>query len=296
MARIADAPRARSSCACAALATLAACGGGGGAAGVDAALADANGNAPDSSGDAPDARAGALVLPPANAGLDYQLGGAYAPPGGVQIVSRDRTAAPAAGLYSICYVNGFQIQPGEEAWWKANHGDLILKDAGGTPVIDPDWNEMLIDVSTPAKRTAVASIVGDWIHQCVQTGFEAIEIDNLDSYSRSQGLLTMDDAVAAMRLFANAAHADGVPIAQKNSSELVGRKADMTTDFVVAEECNRYDECGTYTASYGAHVLVIEYRQADFDLGCKNFPQLSIVLRDLALVPLGQPGYVYAGC
>jgi hypothetical protein len=44
------------------------------------------------------------------------------------IVSRDRTASPAAGLYNICYVNGFQIQPDEEALWLAEHPDLILRD------------------------------------------------------------------------------------------------------------------------------------------------------------------------
>src|SRR5262247_2141813 len=77
-------------------------------------------------GGAADARAGMLTLPPENAGLDYQLGGAYPPPSGVQIVSRDRTASPAAGLYSICYVNGFQIQPGEAASWMKDHADLIL--------------------------------------------------------------------------------------------------------------------------------------------------------------------------
>ncbi len=275
--------------------TLAACGGAS-TGGPDATIADADPLAPDADPAAPDARTGALVLPPDNASLDYQLGGAYSPPTGVQIVSRDRTASPAAGIYNICYVNGFQIQPGEEAAWMADHPALILRDSGGQPVIDQDWNEIVIDISTPAKRTELAGVVGGWIHGCATAGFDAIEIDNLDSYSRSTGLLTMDHAVAAMRMFADAAHAEGMPIAQKNSSELVGRKADMATDFVVAEECKRYGECDTYTASYGAHVLVIEYRQVDFTAGCAAFPQLSIVLRDRDLVPKGQAGYVYDGC
>jgi hypothetical protein len=237
-----------------------------------------------------------LVLPPVNASLDYQLGGAYPPPAGVMIVSRDRNASPAAGLYNVCYVNGFQIQPDEEAMWMRDHPDLILRDAGGAPVVDPDWDEMLIDVSTPQKRTAVAAIVGGWIAGCASDGFDAIEIDNLDSFSRSGGLLAENDAVAAMRLFADAAHALGLPIAQKNSAELVGRRSEMGTDFVVAEECNRYSECGDYVASYGEHVLVIEYRRADFDAGCRDFPSLSIVLRDVDLVTPGDTGYVYEGC
>ena len=108
----------------------------------------------------------AMKLPPTNARFDYQLGGPYTPPGDVQIVSRDRNATPAAGAYNICYVNGFQIQPDEESTWLSEHPDLILRDANGNPVIDADWDEMLIDISTPAKRTAVAAVVGAWIEGC----------------------------------------------------------------------------------------------------------------------------------
>jgi hypothetical protein len=243
-----------------------------------------------------DAPGPALRLPPIDGNADYQLGGAYAPPTGVEIVSRDREAAPAAGAYNICYVNGFQIQPHEEARWLADHPELILRDGDGRPVIDADWNEMLIDVTTPAKRTAVAAIVGAWIAGCASTGFDAIEIDNLDTYARSAGRITQDDAVAMMRLFSDAAHARGLAIAQKNSAELVGRKAEMATDFVVAEECNRYRECGVFTAAYGDLVIVIEYREADFDAGCRDWPGLSVVLRDLQLVTPSQSGYRYASC
>lgn len=272
-----------------------ACGGGGGGGGDP----DGASGAPDGAGGdggLPDSGVHAFVLPPANAGLDYQLGGAYPPPAGVEIVSRDRTEAPAAGLYNICYVNGFQIQPGEEATWMVDHPELILRDTNGDPVIDPDWGEMLIDVGTPAKRTAVAAIVGEWIAGCRASGYQAVEIDNLDSYSRSQGLLTMNDAVATVALFADAAHAHDLAIAQKNSSELVPRRGEMHTDFVVAEECNRYHECDVYTGSYGDAVFVIEYRQVDFTAGCADWPNLSVILRDRDLVTPSSAAYVYDGC
>ncbi len=67
-----------------------------------------------------------LTLPPANGGLDYQLGEAYPPPSGVVVVSRDRNMSPAPGLYTICYVNGFQTQPDERAFWETDHPDLLL--------------------------------------------------------------------------------------------------------------------------------------------------------------------------
>jgi hypothetical protein len=239
---------------------------------------------------------GALALPPVNAPFDYQLGGAYTPPDGVLVVSRDRNDPPAAGLYNICYVNGFQAQPDEEDFWLDDHPDLVLRDEGGDPVIDEDWDEMLLDVGAQEKRAALAEIIGGFIEGCATSGFDAVEIDNLDSYSRSGGRLTEDDAVAAMALFSSKAHAAGLAIAQKNSAEIVGRRADLGTDFAVAEECNRYHECDVYTGAYGDHVLVIEYRTQDFEAGCDAFPNLSIVLRDVELRKEGRSGYVYDGC
>ncbi|MCM3523318.1 endo alpha-1,4 polygalactosaminidase, partial [Curtobacterium sp. P97] len=64
---------------------------------------------------------------------DSQLGGAYAPADGVTGVVRDRTAAPAEGLWSACYVNAFQTQPGADEVPE----DLLLHDAAGARVEDP---------------------------------------------------------------------------------------------------------------------------------------------------------------
>ena len=250
---------------------------------------------PDASA-ARDATAATVTLPPLDGKLDYQLGGAYAPPTGVQIVSRDRSAAPAPGLYNVCYVNGFQIQPDEAASWMADHPDLILRDGGGAPVIDTVWNEMLIDTRTAAKRAAVLAVEMPWLLGCKQAGFDAVEIDNLDSYARSQALLTEDDNVAMIAAIAEVVHGEGLALAQKNASELVPRRAELGTDFAVSEECDRYAECDAYRAGYGDHVLVIEYQRQDFTTGCASYPQLSIVLRDLDLVTPGDSGYVYDGC
>ena len=239
---------------------------------------------------------GSLKLPPAGAGLDYQLGGAYDPPSGVKIVSRDRTAKPASGLYNICYVNGFQAQPDEQDFWMSKHPELVLRDDGGNAVIDQDWDELILDTSSADKRTRLAEIIGGYIDGCAKSGFDAIEIDNLDSFSRSGGRLSEQNAIDFMALLSKRAHAKGLPIAQKNSSELVSQRAKLGTDFAVAEECNRYDECGDYTQGYGDLVLVIEYRRADFDKGCKQFPKLSMVLRDVDLTTPGGSSYVFEAC
>ena len=142
----------------------------------------------------------------------------------------------------------------------------------------------------------LARVIGDWIAGCAADGFDAVEIDNLDTFTRTHGRIGEDDAVAQVRLYADAAHANGLAIAQKNSAEITGRREEMGTDFAVAEECNRWKECDAYTGAYGDHVLVIEYRRRDFAAGCAAYPGLSIILRDLDLVPPADKGYVYRSC
>jgi hypothetical protein len=244
-----------------------------------------------------DASAPSLVrLPPANGGLDYQLGGTYPPAEGVAIVARDRAATPAPGLYNICYVNGFQAQESEADAWLTQNPELVLRDSGGKPVIDRDWNELLLDIGSPAKREQLAVIVGAWIAGCASAGFDAVEVDNLDSYTRSGGRLREDDAVLFLAMLSLRAHAEGLAIGQKNASDLAARRRELGTDFAVSEECARYDECEAYITAYGAAVLMVEYRRADYERACAQHPDFPIVLRDLDLVAAGSRGYVFEGC
>ncbi|MGC4066305.1 MAG: endo alpha-1,4 polygalactosaminidase [Polyangiaceae bacterium] len=237
-----------------------------------------------------------VLLPKENGNFDYQIGAAYPPPSGVEVISRDRNSAPSPSVYNVCYVNGFQVQPDEETFFLTEHPELLLRDDAGNPVIDEDWQEMLLDTSTEAKRSAIAAVVGSWITGCKVSGFDAVEIDNLDSYSRSGGRLEEADNVSQMALFSALAHSAGLAIAQKNSSELLDRATSMGTDFAVVEECNRYDECDAYRSVYGNRVFVIEYRVEDFRLGCANFPELGIVLRDRNVTAPGSASYVFDGC
>jgi hypothetical protein len=236
-----------------------------------------------------------VALPPADAPFDYQLGGAYDPPAGTEVVVRDREAAPAAGLYNVCYVNAFQTQEHELAWWEGHHPDLLLSDDDGY-VVDGTWNEVLLDISSARQREALADVVGAWIDGCGADGFDAVEADNLDSYTRSDDLLRADAAAAFAMLLTERAHAAGLAIAQKNDADLAPRGPSLGFDFAVAEECNRWAECDAFTEAYGDSVLVIEYRAADFATGCAEWPDLSIVHRDLDVRPAGSDGYVHDAC
>ncbi|WP_186779961.1 endo alpha-1,4 polygalactosaminidase [Streptomyces salinarius] len=240
------------------------------------------------------AEAAAYSPPPAHAGFDYQIGGAYTPPAGVDVVSRDHTASPAPGLYNICYVNAFQAQPGAEGDWD---DDLLLRDANGDVVYDTDWGEAFLDIRTADKRERIAAKVGTWIDGCADKGFQAVEPDNYDSYTRAGDLLDATDAQGLIRLLAERAHSDGLAIGQKNTIELAPNREENGLDFAVAEECGEWDECGDYTAAFGDRVIVVEYTAKGLSKACAGFgDELSIVRRDLDVSPEGSSGYVRETC
>ncbi len=221
---------------------------------------------------------------PTGTDVDYQLGGPVQPGDNVGIVVRDRTAEPAEGRYNICYVNGFQTQPDARRFWLKRSG-LLLSGRDGL-VEDEAWGEWLLDIRTPAKRERLAKIVGRWTEGCARDGFDAVEYDNLDSFSRSHGLVKARHAKAFARLLTAAAHDAGLAAGQKNWAGWDGTKAGF--DFAVAEECGRYDECGRYVEAYGDQVLAIEYRARDFAATCTAYgDRLAVVLRDLDLTPDG---------
>jgi hypothetical protein len=239
------------------------------------------------------------TLPPAGGGLDYQLGAAYDPPTGVDIVVRDSTEPPAADAYSICYLNGFQTQPADSERILADSPELILT-VDGAPVRDENWpDEFLFDTSTAESRAGVVALLLPMIAGCRRDGFDAVEIDNLDSYTRSAGRLTAEDNLALAAVLVDEAHEAGLSIGQKNAADLAAELAG-SFDFAVAEECDRWQECGLYTAAYGDQVLAIEYADDlwdDFAAACAvpGRPR-SMILRDRNLVAVDAPGYVYERC
>lgn len=248
----------------------------------------------------PAAQAAGIVFLPPGGGYDSQLGGDYPPPDGVKTVSRDRRSPPAAGLYSICYFNGFQTQAEETAWWTANHRDLLLR-KDGKPVEDENWpGEFLFDTSTAAKRQAIFGVIAAWIKKCADDGFSAIEPDNLDSWTRSSGLLSMNDNLALARLMSDFAHDLGLAVGQKNNPEIgeAGRVLGGF-DFAIAEECEVYDECDAYTSVYD-QVLEIEYTDNDeaiFRRACsKRGGKMPIVLRDRDLTAPDDEAYRFERC
>lgn len=243
--------------------------------------------------------------PPALAGplpkhglVDYQLGGGYPPSANVTIVVRDSTDKPVHGLFNICYVNGFQTQPGA-AWPK----ELLVPGPDGKPLVDAGWpDEFLLDISTETKRQRNLNLLESYINVCGEKGFDAIEFDNLDSYTRSHGQIDQADALSFAKLLVDSARRRGLPSGQKNAGDLSRRARDEAGfSFAIAEECDRWQECDCYVMVYGiGQVIDIEYvdnlRKA-FTTACAepNRPD-KMILRDKMLVPLGSEGYVFETC
>jgi hypothetical protein len=247
--------------------------------------------------------------PPVHAAVDYQIGGDYPLPDGVTVVSRDWYAGRAPDdAYAICYVNAFQTQddeddvdrPDERSAWPA---DLVLLELGD----DPNWGgEYLVDISTPERRMTAAAWLEPMIATCADKGFEAVELDNLDSWTRFRDTpmdtrvpFDEDDAIAYAELLADLGHAHGLAVAQKNTVELpadVARER-IGFDFAVAEECGHWDECQGYVDVYGDHVIAIEYEAADLETTCRGFgDRISVVLRDVDVGTPGSDTYQYARC
>jgi hypothetical protein len=237
----------------------------------------------------------------AQGAVDYQLGGAYEPAPGTTVVVRDASEPPADGTFSICYLNGFQTQPGDAAWWLDEHPGLLLRDADGEPMIDPGWpDEMALDTRAPDQRAQIAAIVEPWVAGCAEAGYDAVEYDNLDSWTRFDGL-TMEGNLALAALLVDAAHEQGMWAAQKNALDAGDAGPGAGFDLVVSEECGQYAECAGYAALYGDRHLDVEYVEATdedaFAEMCEagDLPALA-VLRDRPLATEGDAGHVRVTC
>lgn len=169
-----------------------------------------------------------VEYPPTHGVFDYQLGGTYgriSTPDGesrIDIVVRDSTEEPLVGAYNVYYINGFQTQPGDEAVWLGERADALLLDSAGRPVIDPDWpDEYVLDPSTREQREVILGAVVPLVDACREAGYDAVEIDNLDTWTRF-ARIDRDGAIALAREYVDAAHQRGLAIAQKNAAEFLG--------------------------------------------------------------------------
>lgn len=244
--------------------------------------------------------AGTIRQLPVDAAFDYQIGGDDPTVTGIEVVSRDWSAgSPLEGGYSICYVNAFQTQPDddgsrpdERSNWPS---DLILTGFED----DPNWEgEYLVDIGSATSRTAAADHIDQMIGTCADKGFDAVEFDNLDAWTRLDGLpFDRADTIEFATTITRRAHGLGLAVAQKNTTELLEERDRIGFDLAVVEECGRFDECSDFTDAYDDRVVAIEYTDAGFETACADVGRsISVVRRDVAVSRSGSDGYVRDEC
>ena len=95
------------------------------------------------------------------------------------------------------------------------------------------------------------------IDGCAAKGYDAVEFDNLDSWTRFDGTplarkvpFGKREALAYARLIAGRAHAADLAVGQKNTADVSRSGArERGFDFAIAEECARYPSAGATAGS-----------------------------------------------
>ncbi|KAJ6500958.1 hypothetical protein C8R45DRAFT_925446 [Mycena sanguinolenta] len=134
------------------------------------------------------------------------IGGAYTPAADIAVVTRDNSTSPVPKKCNICYI--------------------------------PGPCKYFLNTRTDTNHQALDTIINGWIDTCHLKGFNAIEPDNLDTFSRSNKLLAADNNLTLAKLFTDHAHLLGLAVTQKNTGGELDAKGKSTAgfDFAVVQE------------------------------------------------------------
>lgn len=157
----------------------------------------------------------------------------------------------AKGAHAACYLNA-------GAWedWRPDAGDFPSWVLGNGY---DDWpGERWIDIR---QLPTLAPIFHARMELCRTKGFEAVEFDNVDSYTHPTGFpLTAEHQLIFNIFLADLAHQHGLSAGLKNNLEQVPILS-WFYDWALNEECFEYGECHLLTPfiQQGKAVFIIEY-------------------------------------
>ena len=238
------------------------------------------------------------VQPPPGVGFDYQLGGDYPLAEGIELVVRQWSDGEAdVDAYSVCYVNAFQTEaepghPDNELNWPQG---LVWREGE-----DPNWpGEHPININTNRQRRIAVEFIVHRFQECVTRGFDAVELDNLDTFTRyPDAPFNRDDAIAYARLLVEEATDLGLAVGQKNTPELLDvARTEIGFGFAIVEECGETDECQAFVDTFEGRVYAVEYTDAGFATACAEIGDVAgVVQRDLQLATPDSPDHVFATC
>lgn len=136
------------------------------------------------------------------------------------------------------------------------------------------------------RNTAIQKIMASRIQKAKDKGCDGIDPDNVDGHMNKTGFpLTSRDQYSYLSFLSQKAHSLGLKIGLKNSAE-TSKNLEPLVDFVVIEECNKYKECGAYSAfkAAGKAQFQIEYQSLSSKL-CTNAvaAKASLIFSNLEL-------------
>lgn len=159
-------------------------------------------------------------------------------------------ALKASGKFVVCYFSA-----GSYENWRSDANQFPAIALGNN--LDGWAGEKWLDV----RNSDVRNIMAKRMDLAKSKGCHALEPDNVDGFSNRTGFpLTANDQINYLSYLADQAHARGMQIALKNSTDLVSSLVDKF-DFAVVEECFKYNECEAYSPfiQKGKAVLNAEY-------------------------------------
>ena len=187
---------------------------------------------------------------------------------GFEATATDIAAMHHYGIRVVCYLSAGtweNFRPDQAQFPAATLGNK-----NGWP------GERWLDVREAQKPNSVLlSIMGTRLDMCKQKHFDAVELDNVDGYTNDTGFpLTAADQLFYNATLANAAHARGLSVLQKNDNEQIPQLLPYF-DGALNEQCNQYKECTTaQNGAYGLDQYVAAGKpvfQAEYKLTTAKF-------------------------
>ncbi|TNV76557.1 hypothetical protein FGO68_gene13083 [Halteria grandinella] len=179
---------------------------------------------------------------------------------------------------------------------------LVLRDLKGAAVVDYEMDEVLIDIRSAEKQSILITRAKEAMTLCKATGFQAVVIDNQDSYERSHGLITITQTQELLNKISELAHLLDMSFGQLNSPQLLGMRSKIMTDFAIiypnrrlALECDVL--CPLFKQHYSNRLFVVHSNQQNFLVQCEAHYDISHVLRESgASKALSNFGYNFETC
>lgn len=171
-------------------------------------------------------------------------------------------ALQATGAKTICYVSA-----GSWEDWRPDadqYPDEVKGRNNGWP------GEKYVDIR---QWETLGPILDARTAECADKGFDAMEYDNVDTYTANTGFpLTASDQITFNRRLADMAHSRGLDVALKNNVDQLA-ELEPYFDFAINEECLEWDECSEYSVflDNDKPVYHAEYRGTIGDI-CDSVP------------------------